>query len=158
MSSNLSYVCGATDVPLLYQTVGDLLSASAEKWPDREAPVLCHQDVRMTYAELNSEVDNLARGLLASGLSPGDRVGIWSPNCAEWILTQYATARAGLILVTINPAYRLAEIQFALQKVSCAALLLASSFKKSDYIGMVRSLIPDRGREPSQDFCLLTQS
>ena len=94
----------------------------------------------------NAKVDRLAAGLLTLGLEPGDRIGIWSPNNAEWVLTQFATAKAGLILVNINPAYRIAELEYALNKVGCKALILAERFKTSDYIGMLRELAPELGR------------
>jgi fatty-acyl-CoA synthase len=97
----------------------------------------------MTFAEMKREVDRLAAGLLALGLQPGDRIGIWSPNNAAWVLTQYATARAGLILVNINPAYRVAELEYALNKVECRALVTADRFKTSDYLGMLRELAPE---------------
>ena len=96
------------------------------------------QDIRWTYRQLAERVDALAAGLLALGLEPGDRVAIWAPNSAEWVVTQFATAKAGLILVNINPAYRLAELEYALNKVGCRALITATAFKTSDYIGMVR--------------------
>jgi fatty-acyl-CoA synthase len=138
-----SYVCGTSEQPLLHRTVGDALGFAAERWPQREALIVCHQGVRLPYRELNDQVDRLARGLLACGLAPGDRVGIWSPNNLQWVLTQFATARAGLILVNINPAYRLTELRYALQKVGCRMLILAQSFKASDYLGMIRSLVDD---------------
>jgi fatty-acyl-CoA synthase len=138
-----SYVCGTSEQPLLHRTVGDALGFAAERWPQREALVVCHQGVRLSYRELNDQVDRLARGLLACGLLPGDRVGIWSPNNLQWVLTQFATARAGLILVNINPAYRLTELRYALRKVGCRMLILAQSFKTSDYLGMIRSLVHD---------------
>ena len=137
-----SYVCGRTDSPLLYRTVGDVLRLAAEQWPDREALVVCHQKVRLTYAELYGKVTELTRALLALGLKSGDRVGIWSPNNIEWVLTQFATAQAGIILVNINPAYRTVELDYALRAVGCRALVLAPSFKSSDYVGMMRSLLP----------------
>src|SRR6202042_2527427 len=101
------------------------------------------QDIRWSYGELKAKVDALAAGLLALGLSPGDRVGIWSPNNAEWAVTQFATAKAGLILVNINPAYRLSEVEYALNKVGCKALVTATRFKTSDYIGMINTLAPE---------------
>jgi fatty-acyl-CoA synthase len=144
MSASLSYVCGASQDPLLYQTVGGLLASAAARWPDNEALIVRHENARLTYRELDEQVDIVARGLLASGLRAGDRVGIWSPNNVSWILMQFATARAGLILVCINPAYRITELEHALRSVACAALFLAPSFKNSDYIEMMRSLIPGR--------------
>ena len=136
-----SYVCGRTDSPLLYRTVGEVLRLAAEQWPEREALVVCHQKVRLTYAGLYDSAKELAGALLALGLQPGDRVGIWSPNNCEWVLTQFATALAGLILVNINPAYRTAELDYALRAVGCRALVLAPAFKSSDYVGMARSLL-----------------
>src|SRR5208282_3193105 len=109
----------------------------------REAIVVCDQGVRLTFAELRQAVDSLAAGLLALGLRQGDRVGIWSPNNAAWVMTQYATAKAGLILVNINPAYRVAELEYALNKVECRALVAADQFKTSNYIGMLRTLAPE---------------
>ena len=139
-----SYVCGTSERPLLYQTVGDTLRIAAERWPEREALVVRHQRLRLSWRELDARVDQLARAFLAYGLQPGDRVGIWSPNNSEWVLTQFATARAGLILVNINPAYRAVELEFSVRKVGCRALLLAPAFKSSDYVGVIRSLVrPD---------------
>lgn len=136
-----SYVCGRTDSPLVYRTVGEVLRLAAERWPDREALVVCHQGVRLTYGGFYEKAGELARALLALGLQPGDRVGIWSPNNSEWVLTQFATALAGLILVNINPAYRTVELDYALRVVDCRALVLAPSFKSSDYVDMMRSLL-----------------
>jgi fatty-acyl-CoA synthase len=110
----LSYVHGASNQPLIGETVGQFFDAVCAKWPSRPALVVRHQNVRWTYAELQREVDRLAAGLLTLGLEPGDRIGIWSPNNSEWVLTQFATAKAGLILVNINPAYRIAELEYAL--------------------------------------------
>src|SRR6202043_2145352 len=106
---------------------------------------VAHQKIRWTYAELKSRSDAFASGLLALGLEPGDRVGIWSPNCAEWTIAQFATAKAGLILVNINPAYRLSEVEHVLRAVGCRALITAARFKTSDYIAMIRELIPELG-------------
>ena len=138
-----SYVHGVSLTPLLGETIGANLERAAARWPDREAVVVCHQDVRWTYAALNGAVDRLAAGLLALGLEPGQRVGIWAPNSIEWVTTQFATAKAGLILVNINPAYRLNELEYALNKVGCSALITADSFKTSDYIAMLRELLPE---------------
>src|ERR1700754_4298606 len=140
-----SYVSGVSDEPLLYRSVGGVLSEAAEKWPDTEALVVRHQSIRWTYRELDRRVTELARGLLALGLRPGDRVGIWSPNNAEWILTQFATARAGMILVNINPAYRASELSHSLRRVCCRALILALAHKRSNYVAFLRSLIGDPG-------------
>ena len=103
------------------------------------------QGIRWSYRELAERVDAFAAGLMALGLQPGDRIGIWSPNNAEWVITQFATAKAGLILVNINPAYRLSELEYALNKVGCRALITATAFKTSDYVGMVNTLAPELG-------------
>lgn len=139
----LSYVCGTSAVPLLYKTVGVVLEDAAHRWGDRPALIVRHQHLRWTYRELNDAADRVAAGLIKLGLQPGDRVGIWSPNRHEWVLTQFATAKAGLILVNVNPAYRISELEFVLNKVGCKALILAPSFKTSDYIGMLRQLAPE---------------
>ena len=135
----------ASATPLLYQTIGQTLDNAAKRWPDQEAVVVRDQGVRLTFADLRREVDRLAAGLIALGLRPGERIGIWSPNRIEWILTQYASAKAGLILVNINPAYRLSELEYALNKVECRALVTADRFKTSDYVGLLRSLAPELG-------------
>jgi fatty-acyl-CoA synthase len=139
----LSYVCGTGSVPLLYKTVGGVLEDAARRWGDRPAMVVRHQNIRWTYRELNDAADRVAAGFIKLGLQPGDRVGIWSPNRYEWVLTQFATAKAGLILVNVNPAYRTSELEFVLNKVGCKALILAPNFKSSDYIGMLRQLAPE---------------
>ena len=141
-----SYVHGAGDTPLMGQTVGAHFDAAARRWPDAPALVVRHQDVRWTYRQLKDRVDAFAAGLLALGLEPGDRVGIWSPNNAEWVIVQFATAKAGLILVNINPAYRLAELDYALTKVGCKALITATALKSSDYLAMLRELAPELDR------------
>jgi len=142
MSKSVSYVCGTSDQPLIYQTIGDAFDQAVEQWGDKEAVVVRHQDIRWSYRELGEAVDAFAAGLLALDLQPGDRVGIWSPNNIEWLISQFATARAGLILVNINPAYRKAELGYTLTKVACKALILASEFKSSDYIGMLNDIAP----------------
>jgi fatty-acyl-CoA synthase len=141
--SDLSFVCGTSDVPLVYRTIGDALTATAARCAGREALVVRHQGLRMTWAELDAAVTRLAAGLLELGLGPGDRIGIWSPNRAEWVLTQLASARAGLILVCINPAYRTSELEFALNKVGCRALVTAQRLKTSDYLAMLGELAPE---------------
>lgn len=138
-----SYMHGASNVPLIGDTIGVLFDKTVDRWPDSEALVVRHQGVRWTYVELQQQVDAFAAGLLALGLEPGDRVGILSPNNAEWVITQFATAKAGIILVNINPAYRLSELEYALNKVSCKALITAAAFKSSDYIVMLRQLAPE---------------
>lgn len=146
-----SYVCGADGPTLLHRTVGGVLDDAVRRWGERPALVARHQHVRWTYRELAQRVDRIAAGLIAIGLQPGDRIGIWSPNNAEWVLVQFAAAKAGLILVTINPAYRLRELEFALNKVRCRALVLADEFKSSNYVEMIRELAPEIDRcEPSR--------
>ena len=144
-----SYVCGQSDRPLLYLTVDGVLRAACDRWASRTALIVRHQGLRYTYRELDEAVERVARGFLACGLAPGERIGIWSPNNAEWVLTMFAAARAGLILVNINPAYRLNELEFALRQSGCSALLLASSFKSSDYVEMVRILLPELQAAPA---------
>ena len=143
MDKKPSYVHGASPVPLIGETIGEHFDRIATKYREREALVVRHQNVRWTYAELKRRVDNLAAGLRRLGLAPGDRVGIWSQNCAEWVLTQFATAKAGLILVNINPAYRRAELKYALNKVACKALILSPAFKSSNYIEILESVAPE---------------
>ncbi|HET8918780.1 MAG TPA: AMP-binding protein [Xanthobacteraceae bacterium] len=139
----LSYVHGASDQPLIGKTIGQFFDEACGIWASRPALVVRHQKVRFTYGELRQAVDKLAAGLLTLGLDPGDRIGIWSPNNSEWVLTQFASAKAGLVLVNINPSYRVTELEYALVKVGCKALILAERFKTSDYIGMLRELAPE---------------
>jgi fatty-acyl-CoA synthase len=141
----LSYVHGASDQPLIGKTIGQFFDDACAKWATRPALIVRHQSVRLSYGELRAAVDRLAAGLLTLDLNPGDRIGIWSPNNSEWVLTQFASAKAGLILVNINPAYRIAELEYALNKVGCKALILAERFKTSDYVGMLRELAPELG-------------
>ncbi len=139
----LSHVRGTTTPPLREDAIGEALAEAARRWPDREALVSVHQGLRLTFAELAERADALAAGLLALGLEPGDRIGIWSPNKAEWALTQFAAARAGLILVTVNPAYRLSEVEYTVNKVGVKALVCAERLKTSDYVGMIEALAPE---------------
>ncbi|ANK80894.1 MAG: AMP-binding protein [Rhizobiales bacterium NRL2] len=138
-----SHVKGASVPPLRRETVPGFLARAVRKWPDRPAAVFAAEGVRWTWAEFAARVDRCAAGLLSLGLYRGDRVGIWSPNRSEWLLAQFATARIGLILVNINPAYRRAELEYALNKVGCAALITAERFKSSDYVGMLNDLAPE---------------
>lgn len=138
-----SYYCGASTTQIIYETIGGFFDGVAETYPDSQALILRHQGVEWTYAELQRRVDQLAAGLLALGIVPGDRVGIWGPNSAEWVLTQLATAKLGAIMVCINPAYRLYELEYALNKVECKALITDESFKTSDYLGMLNTLAPE---------------
>jgi fatty-acyl-CoA synthase len=139
----LSYVVGDTEPGLWRKTIGQLLEETAARFPDNEAMVFCEYEFRMTYRELNREADKVAAGLYALGLRKGERIGIWAPNRPEWVILQFATAKVGLVLVNINPAYRLSELEFALNKVGCAAIVIADKFKSSDYIGMIRTLAPE---------------
>jgi len=143
MTTAISYVHGARDVPLLGETLGQNLDRTAARVPDSPALIVPSQGVRWSYAELAARAEAFAAGLLALGLERGDRVGIWSLNNAEWVVVQFATAKAGLILVNINPSYRLQELEFALNKVGCKALVTATAFKTSDYIGMLNGLAPE---------------
>lgn len=138
--SALSHAVGPTDEPLLNLTIGQALRRAGQEWADGLALVSRHQGLRLTWAELDAEVDQVATGLLALGIAKGDRVGIWAPNGAEWTVIQFATARIGAILVTINPAYRTSEVEYALNKVGCRLLVLAPRFKSSDYVAMLREL------------------
>lgn len=142
--TEFSYVHGTSDVPLLGETIGENFEKTAAAWPDTEALVVRHQRIRWTWAELHRRVDAFARGLLALGLQSGDRIGIWSPNNAEWIITQYATAKAGLILVNINPAYRSTELEHVLRTSGCRALITAPRFKSADYLALVRAIPAER--------------
>jgi fatty-acyl-CoA synthase len=138
-----SYAHGASATPLLSETIGAKLDSVAAATPDAQALIVPRQDIRWSYDRLRRETDAFAAGLIALGLRPGDRIGIWSQNNAEWVVTQFATAKAGLILVNINPAYRAHELEYALNKVGCAALILAAAFKSSDYLAILRGLAPE---------------
>ena len=142
MESLESYAAGATDVPLREQTIGAALARTVASFGDRPALVVRHQGVRWTWDELDTRVDELARGLLARGLQAGDRVGLWSPNRYEWVLAQFATARIGAIMVCLNPAYRTSELEFTLRQSGCRMLLAAPSFKTSDYVAMWHEVAP----------------
>src|SRR3954447_7230070 len=143
MSRMLSYVHGAVDTKLLGETIGVAFDRTVARYGDCHALTVRTQGVRWTYRDLGERVDAFASGLLALGFEPGERVAIWAPNCAEWVVTQFATAKAGAILVNINPAYRLAELDYALNKVGCKALITADRFKTSNYVGMLRQLAPE---------------
>jgi fatty-acyl-CoA synthase len=138
-----SYLCGQANEPLLYETIGACLERIASTYPQQPALVVRHQNIRWTYADYQQRIDALATGLLAMGVNPSDRVGIWSPNRVEWCLTQFATAKIGAIMVCINPAYRLYELEYALNKVECKALIAAESFKSSEYLQMLQTLAPE---------------
>ncbi len=139
----LSYTAGADGVDLLDETIGANFERTASAYPDVDALVDVASGKRWTYAELNREIDSLARALISSGISKGDRVGIWAPNCAEWTILQYATAKVGAILVTINPAYRTHELAYVLRHAGVRLLVSATEFKSSDYRSMVAEVRPD---------------
>jgi fatty-acyl-CoA synthase len=142
-ADGVAHVRGATDIPLSESTVGEFLRETARRWPDREAVIFREQAIRWTWKEFDGHVDRLAAGFLSLGIGKGDRVGIWSPNRFEWLLTQFATARIGAVLVNINPAYRVAELEYALRKVGCKALVTAETFKTSNYISMLLDVVPE---------------
>ena len=137
-----SYAHGVSERPLLGETIGEHLAAVARRHPTADAVVVRHQGVRMSYAELTDASDGIARGLMALGLDRGDRVGIWSPNRVEWVLMQFATARAGIVLVNINPAYRTSELGYALRQSAVTALVLAPGFRGADYLDMLAACEP----------------
>jgi fatty-acyl-CoA synthase len=139
----LSYVHGASDTALIGLTIGNYFDRTAEQFAARDALVVRHQGVHWSWGELRRRVDDVAAGLIALGLEPGERIGIWSPNNAEWVVAQFATAKAGLILVNINPAYRVTELEYALNKAGCKALITAARFKTSDYLAMLGELAPE---------------
>ena len=141
-----SFVSGTSDRPLLYRTVDGVLKAAVDEVPERLALAVPASSRRFTFAEFDGEVERVARGMLACGLEPGERIGIWAPNCAEWLLTMFGAARAGLVLVNINPAYRSSELEFALRLIGCRALVFAPRFKTSDYAAMLESAIPELAR------------
>src|SRR3712207_4115752 len=136
----MSYVSGTSDKPLLGLTIGDMFDQTVEKYPDNEALVVRQQGIRLTYRQLQAKVNQFARGLLKLGLQKGERIGIWSPNNSEWCITQFATSKLGTILVNINPAYRLHELEYALRQSGCTALVIAPQFKTSNYTQMVYDL------------------
>jgi len=138
-----SYICGEGSQQLIYDTIGNKFEEIVEQFPSNDALVVCHQDVKWSYKELNEKVDELATGLLNLGIQKGDRLGIWGPNSYEWVLTQLATAKIGVIMVCINPAYRLFELEYALNKVECKAIITAESFKSSQYLTMLNELAPE---------------
>jgi fatty-acyl-CoA synthase len=142
-----SYVSGVSDMPLLGLTIGEMFDQIVAQHPDHEALIVRHQGQRYTYRQLQAEVDRCARGLMALGLQKGERLGIWSPNRAEWTITQFATSKIGAILVNINPSYRVHELEYALQQSGCAMLVIAPQFRTSNYTEMLYVLVPEL-REP----------
>jgi fatty-acyl-CoA synthase len=144
----LSYVSPTSDVPLLGDTIGDNFDATVARHGDREALVVRHQGIRWTYRQLAAEVEVCARALMALGIEKGDRVGIWAPNRAEWTVIQFATAKIGAILVNINPAYRVAEVDYVIKQSGLRLLVLAPQLRSSDYVEMLRTLLPDSATLP----------
>jgi fatty-acyl-CoA synthase len=148
---NKSYLCGPAHQPLLYETIGNCFDRIAATYPEREALVCRHQGIRWSYRDYQQRINELATGLLQLGVQPGERVGIWSPNRVEWCLTQFATAKIGAIMVCINPAYRLYELEYALNKVECKVIISAEQFKTSHYLQMLQELAPELAHcEPGQ--------
>ena len=152
--AQLSYTHGATDIPLLGETIGQNLRRTVERSGAQEALVVRHQDYRATYQEFWAQTGVAARGLMARGIAAGDRVGIWSPNRYEWVILQYATARMGAILVNINPAYKTAELEYCLNQSSVGFLILARSFRSSDYAAMLANV---KGRCPELEEALVLE-
>jgi fatty-acyl-CoA synthase len=140
---SLSYAHGTSGVPLLGETIGANFDATVSAHPDRPALVECETGRRFTYAELGAEVDRVARGLIAAGIGRGDRVGIWAPNCAEWVFVQFATAKLGAILVNVNPAYRTHELRYVLNQSGIRMLISAARYRTSDYAGMITEVRDD---------------
>jgi len=140
---SLSYAFQGSEKPLIGKTIGDMFDEIAEKYPDNDAIVSLHQDLRYTYRELQREVDRAAKGFISLGLKKGDRLAIWATNIAEWIITQFATAKAGIIMVNINPAYRTHELEYALKQSETQALFLIDRFKTSDYVNMFYQVDPE---------------
>jgi fatty-acyl-CoA synthase len=138
-----SYTSGTSDTPLLGLTIGDMFDQTAEKYPDHPALLVRQQNIRLTYRQLQEQVNQCAKGLMQLGLQKGERIGIWAPNRAEWCITQFATSKLGLILVNINPAYRLHELEYVLKQSGCRALVLAAQFKTSNYTEMIGTPAPN---------------
>ena len=150
---HLSYAHGASARPLLGLTIGELLDRVAAARPEHEALVSCHQGLRWSYRQLREECDRFARGLLALGVTKGDRVGIWAPNHAEWVVAQFATPKLGAILVNINPAYRTHELEYALAQSGCSALIIAPPFKTSDYAALLAEVCPELAASQPGELC-----
>ena len=143
MTLAVSYASGSSDKPLLGSTIGKFFDYAAGRYAEREAVVSIHQQVRFTYSELAERVNKLAKAFISAGFQKGDRIGIWSPNNVQWLITQYATAKAGLILVTINPAYRSHELAYVLRQSGCKGLILQNNLRSSNYEQMLCELCPE---------------
>jgi fatty-acyl-CoA synthase len=151
-NSSLSYTRGTSEVPLLGKCIGEVLDYTARRYPDRDCLIVRHQQQRFIYAQFRSAVEGLARGLLSLGVNKGDRVGIWSPNCSEWVTTQFATAKIGAILVNINPLNRRSEVEYVLRQSGCQFLLLAEGFRDIDYIQILQELSAENAAKRSGNF------
>nr|WP_297461236.1 AMP-binding protein [uncultured Halomonas sp.] len=147
-----SYVSGVSEIPLMGQTIGDCFDATVARYPQRDALISRHQGLRYTWRELQAVVDRAARALLAIGVTKGERVGIWAPNCAEWAITQFATAKIGAVLVNINPSYRTHELEYALNQSGASTLVLQGAFKSSNYVDMLTELAPEIATASPEDF------
>lgn len=143
MSNKISYTCGTATEPLIGMTIGDAFDQTVAQYPDNEAIVSVHQQIRYSYWQLQKKVDQCAKAFMALGITKGDRVGIWSPNGVEWLITQIATSKIGAILVNINPSYRLNELEYALRQSGCKAIVSADRFKDSDYTEMLYEIAPE---------------
>lgn len=148
--ARLSHITGAGEPPLLEMTIGQALEQAVKRWPDEPALVSRHQNRRLNWAELKEAAEEFALGLISLGLRAGDRVAVWAPNCVEWTIAQLATGCVGIIQVNINPAYRVSELEYTLNKVGAKTLICAASFKTSDYVAMVENLFPGLGNEAAE--------
>uniref|UniRef100_A0A3B4ULZ0 Medium-chain acyl-CoA ligase ACSF2, mitochondrial n=1 Tax=Seriola dumerili TaxID=41447 RepID=A0A3B4ULZ0_SERDU len=148
-SLTTSYVHGTSTFPLLPLTVGQSLDNTVQRWPDREAVVFLQDGIRKTFAQFQQDVDKVAAGLLALGLKRGDRLGVWGPNIYEWILFQFASAKAGIILASLNPAYQVKEVEFTLNKVQCKAVVCPTHFKTQKFCEMLREICPEIDLTPA---------
>ena len=147
-AKELSYSCGTAEVPLLGKCIGEVLDDTAAAHPDNDALIVRHQQKRYTYSQLLNEVERLSRGFLALGIKKGDRIGLWSTNCAQWVVTQFATAKVGAILVNINPANRSTELEYVLRQSECQTLLLIQGFRDTNYVQVVRQVCPKSEQAP----------
>ena len=150
MTNVPSHVTGISSTRLLTDSIGQHFEAACRRWANRELLVSRHQAIRKSYAALGAEVKRLAAGLLAAGLEPGDRLALWSRNRYEWVLTQLAAARAGLVFLGLNPAYRAAELEYALDKVGCNALILSEPSKSEDFLSVLRAVVPEIDEQPPE--------
>jgi len=147
----LSYTCGTSDKPLLGSTIGNIFDQTVAQYPNNEALIVKHQNIRYTYQQFKEKVDECAKAFLAIGIKKGDRVGMWAPNCVEWVTVQFATAKIGAIQVNINPSYRLHELEYALNQSGCVCIVTATTFKTSEYTKMLYELAPElQDCEPGQ--------